>query len=186
MKSTSFVVAAAALALSAGAALAQKPPPARAASAGIMMQPLAHDDRSFAEKAGDAGTAEVEHGKLGTQRASNPQVKAFAERMVADHTKASDELKTIAAGRGAQLGGMVRKPAHDSMNKLSKLKGAQFDREFMNHMVADHEKAVELFDKYSKTGKDADLKSYAVKTLPTLEQHLRDAVALRDTLKDAK
>jgi predicted outer membrane protein len=68
--------------------------------------------------------------------------------------------------------------------KLSKLRGADFDKEYMKTVVSDHEKAVKLFTSYSKSGKDEELRTFAKDTLPTLKKHLKQAREINDKLKD--
>jgi putative membrane protein len=147
---------------------------------------LDRGDRKFVEEAAAGGMAEVAHGRAAAQKATNPQVKAFAERMVADHTRSNEELKTIATARGITLPAEPPKKAHKEMDKLMKKDGADFDKAYMKHMVDDHKKTVNLFEKQAKNGKDGDLKSFAAKTLPTLQEHLKLAQATHDAVKDAK
>ena len=159
--------------------------PAGTAGAG-RVDPLNRGDRNFIEEAAQGGMAEVEHGKLAEQRATSPQVKQFAQRMVQDHTKAGDELKAIASARGVTPPATMDRKHQRAMEKLGKLSGAEFDREYMKHMVDAHKQTVSLFEKQAKSGKDGDLKSYAIKTLPTLKDHLAQAQTTHDAVKGAK
>lgn len=119
--------------------------------------------------------AEVEHGRLAAKNASPDDVRQFGQRMVDDHTKANNELKPLAAKKGVTLPAELD-PKHKAMqDKLSKLKGAELDRAYMSHMVSAHEQAVALFQKQAKDGKDAELRGFAAKTLPLLQQHLKMA-----------
>ena len=131
----------------------------------------------FVKKAGEAGAAEVALGKLGETKATDAGVKAFAQRMVKDHTKANQELMAVAKQKGLKVPtepglmhkGMKEKFEHQDADK-------DFDHYFMQQMVKDHESAVELFRTASMdTTLDADLRALAKKTLPTLEAHLADA-----------
>jgi putative membrane protein len=134
----------------------------------------------FVKKAGEAGIAEVEMGKLGVEKATNADVKAFAQHMVKDHTKANNELMAAAKAKGLKVPtepsvmhkGMKEKFEHQSAD-------TDFDHDFMQQMVRDHEKAVELFRTASAdTTLDADIRGLARKTLPTLEDHLAAAQKL--------
>jgi len=144
---------------------------------------LSSSDRKFIMKAAEGGMAEVELGQLATQRASDPQVKQFAQRMVTDHTKANDQLKQIAAGKNVQLPTDMPSSAKRERDRLSKLSGAQFDREYMSHMTSDHKKDTSLFRSAAKSAKDADIKQFASSTLPTLEEHLQLAQSLNKSTK---
>jgi len=101
---------------------------------------LASGDRKFVNDAAQGGLAEVELGQLAAQKAQDPQVKQFGQRMVDDHTKANDELKRVASAKGLQVPSDL--PRHDQReyDHLQKLSGADFDREFMKGMVKDHRK----------------------------------------------
>lgn len=130
-------------------------------------------DLAFMNDAAPGGMAEVELGRLAVKQAASEDVKAFAERMIADHSKAGDELKALAQQKKVLLPAEIN-PSHKEMiAKLSKLKGADFDHEYVTAMVADHEKDVAAFENALKTGADADVKAFAAKTLPTLKAHLQ-------------
>jgi putative membrane protein len=133
---------------------------------------LAGADRKFMEKAAEGGMAEVEMGKLGQQNGSRDDVKKFGERMVQDHSKANDELKQLASSKGVTLPTELDSKHRHDHDKLAKLSGDKFDREYMEHMVKDHKKDVKEFDKASKDSKDADLKAFASKTLSVIQGHL--------------
>jgi putative membrane protein len=134
----------------------------------------------FAKKAGAAGAAEVEMGKLGSQKATNAEVKAFAQKMVTDHTKANKELMAAAKAKGLEV---PTEPnmVHKGMKEKFERQGADadFNHDFMQQMVRDHESAVELFQTAANdTTLDPELRALAKKTLPTLQQHLADARTL--------
>jgi putative membrane protein len=105
----------------------------------------------------------------------NADVKQFAQRMVDDHTKASEELKGWASQKNVTLPTEVAPDHKATHDRLAKLSGAAFDKAYMTAMVADHNKAVAAFTRASKTAKDADLKAWAGKTLPTLQEHQKMA-----------
>jgi len=134
-------------------------------------------DRAFAEKAAMGGAAEVQSGRMAEQKGMNSQVKQFGARMVQDHSKASDELKRIAAGKGLTLPEAPGPDDKREMDKLDKLAGADFDRAYMSHMVADHKKDIAEFEKEASSGQDTDIKAFAAKTLPTLREHLKLAMS---------
>ncbi|MBV8892070.1 MAG: DUF4142 domain-containing protein [Acidobacteria bacterium] len=132
-------------------------------------------DRHFIRKAGEGGLAEVELGKLATEKAHSEDVKKFGQRMVDDHSKANDQLKQLAESKGVSLPTQLDAKDKATMDRLGKLKGEQFDRAYMNDMVQDHAKDVSEFKKESTTAKDPEIKSFASQTLPTLEDHLKEA-----------
>lgn len=143
-----------------------------------MSMKVSNTDKSFVMKAAAGGMAEVELGNLALKQASSNEVKQFAQRMIDDHGKANQELKQYADSKSITLPAAMGDSHKKLFDKLSKLSGAAFDREYMNEMLKDHEKDVALFERESKSGKDAELKAWVDKTLPTLREHLQLA---RDT-----
>ena len=146
---------------------------------------LAGPDTQFLAEAIRDGMAEVELGKTAAQKAASPEVKRFAERMVADHTAANEKLAAMAEKHKIEPEGTYGtpplRPAEEGQAKqqdLSTLSGEAFDRAYMAAMVEDHEKAVGAFKQQAEKGQDAELRSLAEATLPTLEDHLRMAQSL--------
>ena len=132
-------------------------------------------DKAFVMEAAQGGMAEVELGRLATEKATNADVKQFGQRMVDDHGKANDELKGFASQKNVTLPSELDAKHKATRDRLSKLSGDAFDKAYMREMVADHNKDVAAFTRASKTAKDPDLKAWAGKTLPTLEEHQRMA-----------
>ncbi|HXG86571.1 MAG TPA: DUF4142 domain-containing protein [Pyrinomonadaceae bacterium] len=129
-------------------------------------------DLAFMNSAAPGNMAEVELGKMASTKAASNDVKQFGQKMVEDHSKANDELKQLAAQKKVKLPPDVMPGHKQLMEKLSKLSGADFDKEYVAAMVEAHEKDVAAFENVSKTAADADVKAYATKTLPTLKMHL--------------
>ncbi len=132
-------------------------------------------DQRFIHNAAEGGMAEVELGKLAEQKASSEEVKAFGKRMVDDHSKANDELKSLAQNKNVTLPSALNAKDQALKDKLSKLSGSAFDHAYMSAMVSDHKKDVNEFKHMSTSATDPDVKSFAAKTLPTLEEHLKQA-----------
>jgi putative membrane protein len=118
------------------------------------------------------GMAEVQLGQLAQQKGQSDQVKQFGERMVQDHTQANEQLKSIAQAKGIALPASLDDKHRKHLDKMQNLSGAEFDREYMKHMVNDHQKAVKLFKRQADRGADPDLKAFAASTLPKLQDHL--------------
>lgn len=147
---------------------------------------VARQDRRFVEKATADGMAEVELGKLAQTQAASDEVKRFGERMVQDHTRAGDELSTLATGKGLKPPAELPREHRRHYDRLAKLNGAEFDRAYARRMVDDHRKAVSLFESQSRSGHDADLRAFAARTLPTLQQHLQAAQTLNTSVGGAR
>jgi putative membrane protein len=117
-------------------------------------------DKKFAEKAAKGGMMEVAGGRAASQQAKSNAVKQFGQRMVTDHSKANDELKSIASKKGITL------PSEEpSMNFKN-------DKAYMDMMVKDHEKDLAEFEEEAKNGSDPDLKRFAGKTSKIISEHL--------------
>ena len=144
---------------------------------------LDHSDRKFIEEAAKGGMAEVEMGQIAQQKAQNPQVKEFGGRMVQDHGKANDELKTLASSKGVQVPSELDRSHKKKADSLNKKSADKFDHEYMEEMVKDHKKDVKEFEKAAKNAKDADVRNFASKTLPTLQEHLKMAEAAQQAVK---
>jgi putative membrane protein len=150
------------VAVGGGVALAQQP-----------SDRLADSDRKFLMEAAEGGQMEVDLGELARQKAANDAVRQFAQRMAADHTKANQELAQLSASKGVELASRPSAKAQSTKDRLSKLSGAAFDREYVKLMVRDHETDVSAFRQESRSAKDPDVKAWATKTLPVLEDHLK-------------
>jgi putative membrane protein len=175
----------------AGQSPAQPPAPvtARPAQPDMAKAPTAgktasaNADARFVLQAAEGGMMEVAKGKLAAQKGAHEGVKQFGQKMVDDHTKAGDELKAIAGGKNITLPGETpTAPMQAMLTKLEKLEGAAFDRAYVDDQVRDHEKTIALFEREAKTGKDAELKAFAEKTLPTLKEHLTTVQDLKAKL----
>ncbi len=172
-----FVYGTVMLALATGPAWAQQPNSGSQGkpASGAPARTQQNADHDFILEAAMGGMAEVELGQLAATKAQSDQVKQFAQRMVTDHGKANDELKQMAQTKNIMLptdSGAHHKAIKD---RLAKLSGAAFDRAYMQEMVTDHRKDVNAFRKESQSGRDAEVKAWAAKTLPTLEEHLKMA-----------
>ena len=119
--------------------------------------------------------AEVKLGQLAEERGSNPAVKNFGRRMVQDHSKAGNELKSTASKANIDLPTEMDKSDQATYDRLSKLSGEAFDRAYARDMVKDHSKDVSEFQKEAKNGRDENIKNFAAQTLPTLQSHLDQA-----------
>jgi putative membrane protein len=147
-------------------------------SSGTSSAKLAPTDRQFIKKAAEGGLAEVEFGKLASEKAESSDVKQFGQRMVDDHTKANDQLKQVASEKGVTVPDKLSAKDAATKARLEKLSGKAFDRAYMRDMVTDHTKDVSEFRMESKNAKDPDVKNFASQTLPTLKDHLKEAKSI--------
>ena len=129
---------------------------------------LSAKDKTFMKKAAKGGMMEVAMGKVAEQ---NDDVKSFGKRMVTDHSKANDELKSIASKKGVQL------PTKEHSGKWTS------DKAYMDMMVEDHEKDLAEFKEEASTGSDPDVKKFADDTAKMVQEHLDLAKEIQGKLK---
>lgn len=141
--------------------------------------PLSKDDSSFVMEAAAGGLMEVQAGQIAQQNAQSQRVKDFGGMMVADHSKANDELKSYASGHGITLPDALPKAEQKHLDELKKLKGSAFDKHYVSMMVDDHQKDVAKFKKQSTGANDTQLKTWVGNTLPVLQKHLDSIQAIK-------
>jgi len=135
-------------------------------------------DVKFVKEEAAAGKAVVKLAGLGAQKAHRSDVKAFAEMLVTEHTKANDELTKLAANKGVELSAVIAPKHAETFQDLEKHSGADFDKEFLDVAVSGHEKCIGNFEEAAKDSHDDDVRMWAEKTLPTLKVHLAKAQEL--------
>lgn len=143
-------------------------------------------DMTFARKAAAGGMAEVRLGKLAQEKGSNPAVTEFGKRMENDHSRAGEKLKEIASKIGVSLPTDMDREDQTTYERLSKLSGTDFDKAYAHDMVADHEKDITEFKQEAEAGKTPDIKNFAAETLPTLQDHLRQAREMEKAVNGQK
>lgn len=148
-------------------------------AASLAAPPLGEADSTFLQKAAQANAAEVKVSQAAQTRAKDATVRAFADRMVKDHSDLGREIEALAKRKNVEI---KTEPDPDHMVKiggLQKLEGTEFDRRYAALMVADHAAAVALFEKAAaESGGDADMKRFAEHALPTLREHAEQAQSL--------
>jgi putative membrane protein len=135
---------------------------------------------SFIQKAAEANLTEAELGKLAAQKSQNSQIKQFADHLQMDHQSANQKLQPIAQSQGVQIPQSLDFRHRSELNRLEKLSGAEFDREFATTALRDHARTIALFQKEAQQGHDTATKQYAEDMLPALQHHLDMA---KDTAK---
>ena len=136
---------------------------------------VSEEDANWAAKVANANMTEIELSKVAQDKATSQRLKDFASMMVTDHTKAGDQLKQLAATKNITLPANLDGKSQDKLDNLNKKSGKDFDKAYTDDMLDDHKDAVDAFQKGSDNLKDADLKSFATQTLPTIQMH-RDSI----------
>ena len=143
------------------------------AQVGLTQDPqLADTDRAFIKMAASSGQAEIQLGKLAAERADRAEVRDFAKRLEKDHTQANLELLKILDAQRIDISRDME-PYQAAAAESTKLRGVEFDRAYLRHMVKEHEEAVAQFAAEAKERRHPERKAYAAKVLPTLQEHLQ-------------
>lgn len=147
---------------------------------------LSTADKDFLTFAAQTDMTEAHLGQLAQENAGRQDVKDYGNMLSQDHTSNYNELVALGTKVGADIPKGID-AAHDRMiAPLAKAKGAAFDRRFLQDMVRGHTQAIAMFRKEADHGENADVKTFAQNTIPTLEKHLHDAEALLKTKPGAK
>ena len=146
----------------------------RAASA-VGMTP---SNESFVQTVAISDMFEIESSKI-AQQSSNAEIRKFAEHMIAGHSKTSAELKSLASKKRLEVPTSMDRSHQSMVDDLKDEKGSDLDTKYVDMQVTAHKDAISLFERYASGGEDADLKAWAVRTLPDLKSHLAMAEKLR-------
>src|SRR4029077_11018494 len=142
---------------------------------GTVTVKLSQKDANFIQKAAAGGQQEVENGKMAEKQGKSADVKRIGARMVADHTKANKELTELANRKGVKF---------DTRGvRAQNIGAADFDRQYLKLLEIVHKNDIAEFQTQAKSADDRDLKAWAAKTLPTLQQHL---AMIEDAMRKVK
>lgn len=148
---------------------------------------LQSETHSVLKKAAEEVQVELSLGQLAAHRASNEQVQEFAQQMVEDHKKASQQIELLAVKHGVQLSSGHRDPHRNTLDKkleeLSTLSGHAFDREYMDYSIRDHELTIEEFRRRARGMPAPDIKQWILLVLPILEGHREKAHRVKYALQ---
>ena len=132
---------------------------------------LTADDLDFIEQAAYGGMFEVKSSELALDEQVSSETRSFAQMMVDDHGKANRELEGLASRKGFHVPVGLDADHQRKLDKLATLDGSEFERAYLDAQREGHDAAIELFERAAKDCKDAELKSFASRTLPTLRKH---------------
>jgi putative membrane protein len=136
-------------------------------------------DKSFLKDAYQDGLAEVATAQLAAQKTGNADVKAFAEKLISDHTKADSTIKTLAESKKVSVADSPTLVAQGKSKLLDAKVGKDFDKAYIDAQISDHKKDIAAFEKEANEAGDQDVKNFANQTLPTLREHLSAAEAIQ-------
>jgi len=136
---------------------------------------LSEQDQTFIKETAQGGMMEVKMGRLGAQKGHSEAVRQLGQKLVQDHSKANQELKLLASQKNVTLPTEVPTELQTMLAHLKSLEGAEFDKAFKKHALEHHQEDIQKFQKASESSPDGDVKAFAQKTLPVLQQHLKMA-----------
>lgn len=137
---------------------------------------VSEQDRQFLQQAAQAGLFEIKKSKLALERSDNRHVRAFAKRMIADHSAQAEQLAALAGKLGVPLPDKVNPKQAKLLKMLRGVPDGKFDRAFMRVQVAAHHEAIALFAAEAERGRHPTVRKFAAKSLPVLKDHLRHAL----------
>jgi putative membrane protein len=135
---------------------------------------IAPTARDFVQEVAISDMFEIQSSKLASTKPSGAE-KDFAGHMIADHTKTSEELSAQAKSDNIPVSSTMDKSHQQMLDKLNRLNGEDFRKQYFSDQVSAHKDAISLFERYGKSGENAKLKDWASTTLPTLQHHLEMA-----------
>jgi putative membrane protein len=139
-------------------------------------------EQDFMIKTAQMNLAEIDMARIAMQKSQNPEVKDFANMIQSDHTDALEDLRDLMRDKGMSLPSVLSPEAKADIEKMTALSGPEMDREFVNTMVADHQKAIEMFRDQVNIAQSPHVRKYAEGLLPKLEMHLEKAQKLQSRL----
>jgi putative membrane protein len=152
--------------------------PAWAQNTATENRTLNQQDKTFIQQAGAGSLAEVELGQLAEQKAATPAIREFGRWMATDHSLANKWLSSLLQEEHENAQPTLTAEQRQLRQKLEGLSGAQFDQQYIEHMVQDHEKTVPLFEKEAREGHNPAVRTFAESLTPVIQQHLAEAKEL--------
>jgi putative membrane protein len=145
------------------------------------------DNQTFVNQAASSNNFEVAAGTLATSKSQNTLVQQYGAHMVTEHTAVGKDMASLASSKGYNVPTTLQAKEQTNINALSNLSGAEFDAQFVNMMIVSHQDAIALFQDASGSRgvNDADLRNFAANKLPALQEHLKDAQALKTQVNPA-
>jgi len=174
MKTATFASAALLALAAATPSFAQSVPEKTGVNQALAIAPKAQD---FVTLVAQSDMLEIQSSKVALQKSDSAKTKAFAQKMIDDHTKTSTELKGLVSSGKVKVSApsALDKKHEAKLDNLTKSNGKDFTKQYDDMQVSAHKDAVSLFERYAKDGDNPDLKAFAGKTLPTLKEHLQMA-----------
>lgn len=144
---------------------------------------ISNGDGEFMDRTSQGGMTEAQLGSAAIIKSQNPEIKAFAQKMISDHSETNRQIRDLAKQKVVSLSQTMSVEQTLTLGNISKLSGAAFDKEYVKMMVDDHEKTVADFQKTYDSTTDVDLKKFIEETLPKLKMHLQMIKEIQSKMK---
>ncbi len=141
------------------------------------------DDKDFIAKSHGMCQTAVKLSQVAEKQATHPAVREFAAEVVKDHQKFADELSTLGKNQGVSTSTELSREGQQEVDRLSKLQGAEFDKEYIDQMIKDHQKAIDFCEGEVKSATSPDVKKCSQERLSALQEHLNRAKEIAKTIK---
>lgn len=132
-------------------------------------------DKVFIQSVALRGMRQIEIARIAVDKATNPAVKEYATKVVDEQSKATGALKRIAGRESITIPGSLDSKQQAEVDSLAKLSGADFDRAYMKDQVRTHERSLRDFQREMRDGQDDNVKAFAARVLPLVQEHLQTA-----------
>jgi putative membrane protein len=139
-------------------------------------------EQDFMMKATQANMAEIQMARIAMLKSDNTDVRDYANMIIRDHTSALEDLTDLMKDKNVSQPRTIPRDATQDIDRMNQLTGPEFDREFVNATVSDHQKAVEMFRDQDAIALNPDVKKYIEDLQPILEMHLEKAQRLQSKL----
>ncbi len=147
-------------------------------------QELSRADRKFIEEAAEGNHAEIQLGKLASEKSQNQMVKQLGQALEQDHQQAQQQLEQLAQTAGVEVPTKPGDKAMEDYRKLQDMSGQEFDRKFAEMALKDHKRDLESYNKQVQEGSHIGLRQYAAETVPFLSKHYVMAEQIQKSLKE--
>jgi putative membrane protein len=136
---------------------------------------LSQQDQNFVKQAAQGGLEEIQSGQMAEQKGASQAIKQLGQTLVTDHTMMNEQLKQIAQQQGFTLPQSLPQDDRQEMQQLRNLSGQQFDRQFADEQIEDHQKMIQALQKEAQTTQDQALRAFAQSGIPVMQKHLQMA-----------
>lgn len=140
-------------------------------------------DRIFLTQVMSNGHAEVEYSRLAEKQGDSLKVKTFAARLMLEHKKFGEKLEEVARRMNIKVSKELNRDQQGAVDGLSRLHGAEFDRNYLKLIIEDHERGVKAFETEAEKSSSEELKKLCSDALPRLQRHLKRARELAEETK---